>query len=70
MLRGSVSAVGHLQDQLDRAREIYQAAIKREESNYFDRIKRIMAAYAADEAAASPLPNGEPSSEQPPPAAA
>jgi hypothetical protein len=54
-LKGSVSAVGMLQDALNRAWEQYQAGIKREEANYFDRIKRIMAQYSAEaEDAAQP----------------
>jgi hypothetical protein len=50
MLKVSVSAVGELQDALNRAWEIYQKAIKREEASYFERVKRVMTDYA-DEAA-------------------
>jgi hypothetical protein len=59
MLKGSVSAVGALQDALNRAWEIYQGGIKREEFNYFERVKRVMADYAneaAPEEAAAPAP--------------
>jgi hypothetical protein len=70
MLKGSVSAVGELQDALNRAWELYQGAIKREEFSYFERVKKVMANYAnetAPEEAAAPAPTN--SQTEPAPAA-
>ena len=63
MLKGSVSAVGELQDALNRAWELYQGAIKREEFSYFERVKKVMANYAneaAPEEATTNSQAGEP----------
>jgi hypothetical protein len=69
MLKVSVSAVGELQDALNRAWEIYQKAIKREEASYFERVKRVMTDYA-DEAAPEETAASAPTNSQTEPAPA